>query len=266
MPLVQLLVLGLLCFAGAERSKFETSKEAVGVWDEGVDPEAYYDDEDFFAPKVPSAMPATRPAKVPAAKTFFLEKKVQLSQKGMENWMEARFADKSTVRQLASQGPTAGQPALHERPLREDKRSLSPAKDFRFRSMQTNGARQKVMPPMAGIGWNSPCPRFGISNIYYGQAAPGPNLYPDRPCYQFDYTNPYYAKPVHPLLPELEVGIQSPPVNFYSDGSRYPKNMEAFDHYPSQGADTSLTPNSATAMAAPGAPAAGGAPAPAPGK
>jgi hypothetical protein len=42
----------------------------------------------------------------------------------------------------------------------------------------------------------------------------------------------YYHDPVKPLMPQyLSPYFQSPPVNLYSDGTRYPKNMEAYDYY-----------------------------------
>jgi len=247
MSLVRLVLLGLLCHIEAARR----GKEAAGVWDEGSDPEAYYVDEDFFSEKVPSVLPPSSLMSGPVGKTFFLEKKVELkSPRGSSTWMEATFADKSTVQRLQNHGPQA----TETRPQTTHKRDrsaghLGPAKEFRFRSTHETVQKHKVMPPVGGIGWTGPsmepCPNFGVSNVYYGINVAGPNYYPDKPCGGVDYTQPYYAKPIRPLMPELQVGLQSPPMNFYSDGERYPRNMEMFDHWASQGPDTYLSPNSA---------------------
>jgi len=248
MSLVRLVLLGLLCHVGATRRDLQ-KKEAAGVWDESSEPEAYYEDEDFFAAKVPVALPPSALMNGPVGKTFFLEKKVELkSPRGSETWLEARFADKSTVRRLQARGPRAAVhhiPQIRKPRVKNEKGLLGPAKDFRFKAVQ----KQKVMPPIAGISWNGPsmepCPNLGVSNVYYGLNIAGPNYYPDKPCGNVDYEQPYYAKPVRPLMPELQVGLQSPAMNFYSDGQRYPKNMEHYDHWASNTAfDTFLAPNS----------------------
>jgi len=246
----RVLALVLAALLGADAVRMTTRKDTAGVWDEGVDPEAYYEDEDFFAPKVPSRVPV-RPAAPPASKTFFLEKNVQVlhPSTATDGWMEPRFVDKSVVQKLAAQGPKAKEHRQRQqRRLREEKHNLIPT-DFRFKSLHQNSKgtpfAPQVMPSIGGIGYTQPggpC-RQGISNVYFGDTAGGPGLYPGGPCNQWDFT-PYYQRPVRPLLPETEVGIQSPPVNFYSDGGRYPQNMERYDHYAAQGMDTGMSPNS----------------------
>jgi len=252
MSLVRLVLLGLLCHAEAARRDLQ-KKETAGVWDETSDPEAYYEDEDFFGDKVPAVLPPSAlMMSGPVGKTFFLEKQVELkSPRGSETWMEARFADRSTVKLLQARGPKASsrKPQQTRKPrLKTTKGILGPAKDFRFKSTHEAGLKHKVMPPVGGITWNGPsmepCPNFGVSNIYYGLNVAGPNYYPDRPCGNVDYEQPYYAKPVRPLMPELQVGLQSPAMNFFSDGQRYPRNMEMWDHWAAQGPDTYLSPNS----------------------
>jgi len=268
------VLLALLVLSYAHGSRIKAPNEVAGVWDSAVDPEAYYNDEDFFSAKVPTAMPPSALMNGPITKTFFLEKKVQLSQKGMEGWMDAHFADQSTVQKLQSRGPKANPVADHTtttrvfvagRRVESGASPTTSAKNFRFKA--TGQAKQKkVMPPVAGIMYNGdprqPCPGAGISNAYFGAHSLQPLMYPDHPCYNLDFVTPYYTKPIQPLMPELQVGMQSPPVNFYSDGSRYPKDMRAYDHFMEQGLDTGLTPNSpqhdATGGAAGGKGAVGG--------
>jgi len=279
MSLFSVVLFGLLCYGGnSGRLTTRAPREAAGAWDENENPEAYYDDEDFFATKMPTVLPPSALMSGPVTKTFFLEKKVQLSQKGTEGWMEAGFVDPSTVQKLKKhQEPkterwmatgfvdrsTVQKVKKHQEPkmqakprraknklTREEKRALGPANNFRFRATETTKHTHGVyppgfgaaMPPVAGINWNGdgPCPG-GMSNAYF----PGGEQPMDGPCYKFDYNTPYYSRPVRPLMPELQVGMQSPAVNFYSDGSRYPKNMQQFDHWAAQGDDTFLSPNSA---------------------
>lgn len=280
------------------------AKEAAGAWGDSdpAQPEAYYEDEDFFAPKSghgSDPVPAEMPGKT-SPKTFFIEKSVSLKAAGdvANEWDEAQYVTADHVTDVQTTPDAKFSPfAKLTRKTSLKNNILGPA-TMRFKEARASADNTYVSPsmmldprlPLSGLlsetnnptsnvdssRWALPdCAAFsntpeGIAlyqryyqdNVAFYSQNPCPNL-PAPPGVQNplptvggqntigllkafapapeephaigadEDQNSYYHVPVGRMIPSLQLpNFDSPPVNFRSDGRRYPQNMERYDAFP----------------------------------